>query len=1808
MIARRATLALAVLLAAGCTPSAPRLTKLVISPEKPVVSRGASATFVATGVYSDGSVRDVTAEVAWTVTDRVVAEVDSSGAPGTVRGLAPGTALVTARKGWVSGSRVLTVQDATVTALELSPPEPVLPVGVAQQLRLVAVFTDSTAREVTGDALWTIDGDTVQLGAQAGVVVGTAVGTATVHASYDGVVLTVPVRVTDATIVSVDVTPGQVSMPVGTSRQLIATATLSDASNLDVTESATWRSSDSAVVFVDTLAGERGRIAGRAAGNAEISATVAGVAGHSTVSVTETKLVSVELSPPDAVVAAGFTQAFTLTGVFDDGSVVELTHAADWASSVPSVANVAAAGQLRALSPGQVTVRATVQGLSASGALTVTSAVLTTLSVSPSQPSVAEGTSRALSALGTFSDGTSVDLTEQALWVSDDPSVATVSNIPGQRGLLRGVHTGGAGVAATLAGVSGRTGVTVTPAVLVRVELGPPDVQLPVGLSEPLRATGVFSDGSTQDLTASATWSSSNAAVAEVSNAAATRGEVTAIGVGTAVVHATVGGETGAANVLVSSAQLRALSISPPTPVVPAGGVVALTATGIYTDDSQRDLTADVTWTSLDPATASVSNASGTEGQVRGVLQGTAQVEARLAGISASVPVTVTAAQLVSLEVAPASLTLAAGLTHALAAVGTYSDATVRDLTDQASWTSSDPSVADVSTLGASRGVVTARRVGTVTVRAAIGAIAGTAAITVSPAHLESIAITPSPVSMPLGTTQQLAATGTYSDGTTQDVTAQVSWSSSAEAIAWVSPSGEVRARAQGSATISAVLSGVTGTASVTATPATYVGLELSPLTGTAPVGTGLSFTATGRYSDGSAVDVTAQATWESLTPAVAAVSTAAGSAGRATALALGTATIRATLLGRSATATLTVTEAVLASVAISPSPVRIAMGTTAPLHATGMWTDGSTADVSSQVTWSVNDPSIATISNAAATRGRVLGVAGGSTTVTASLNGKTGSAPVTVTTATATAIAVTPALPTAPAGYTRVLTATGTFSDGTTQDVSDVASWTSSDAALAIVSNAAGSWGTVSALAVGTPVITASALGRSGQVTFTVTSALLTGLSVSPASSSAPLGTTPRLVATGTFSDGTTRDVSEQAAWSSAAPQVAAPSNAAGQRGQLSTLALGGAVISATLGTFTATAQVTVTAAVIASIAVTPATPSLPQGTTQQLSATATMTDGTTQDVTAQATWISADAAVASVSMSPGSVGRVQANAIGAAQVQAVVGAVAGAVSVQVTPAELVSVGVTPVTLSLPSGLSQQLFATGVYTDATTRDLTDSATWSSADAAKVAVSNAAGSRGTITGLALGTAQVTASVGSVSGQASVTVTPAVLQTLQVTPSAPSVPLGLSRQLTATGVYSDGTTSDLTTAVAWASSVPGTAAVSSASGSEGLVQALALGTATISATASGISGSTVLTVTPAVLQQLQVTPANVSTPKGVGRQLTATGVYSDATTQNLTSQVTWASSNAAVVAVSNASGSEGFAAAVDVGSVTVSASLGSVTGTTPFTVTPAVLTGVSVTPAVVAATTGTVRQLGAVGVYSDGSTQSLTTQSAWSVTNGAIAFVSNATGSEGLVTMLAEGTTTVRAQFGALVGQATLVITQAQLVSVDIAPAFASTPLGFTRQFIAFGTYSNGSTQILTSQATWTSSDESIALLSNAAGTQGLMSTVDVGTVTISASYLGVTGTTTHTVTAAVLVALQVTPSSVSVAAGGTAQLAATGIFSDGSQQVLTDAVTWTSGDGAVAQVSNAAGSQGLVSAIASGTAVITATQGSVSAAVTVTVP
>src|SRR5207245_11627779 len=106
-----------------------------------------------------------------------------------------------------------------------------------------------------------------------------------------------------------------------------------------------------------------------------------------------------------------------------------------------------------------------------------------------------------------------------------------------------------------------------------------------------------------------------------------------------------------------------------------------------------------------------------------------------------------------------------------------------------------------------------------------------------------------------------------------------------------------------------------------------------------------------------------------------------------------------------------------------------------------------------------------------------------------------------------------------------------------------------------------------------------------------------------------------------------------------------------------------------------------------------------------------------------------------------------------------------------------------------------------------------------------------------------------------------------------------------------------------------------------------------------------------------------------------------------------------------------------------------------------------------------------------------------------------------------------GATTIQAVPGSVTGSTTLTVIAPALVSIALTPANASILLGSTQQFTATGSYTDNSTQILTSSVAWNSSAASVATITSA----GLAASVATGVTTIAAALNSISGSTTLTI-------------------------------------------------------------------------------------------
>jgi len=163
----------------------------------------------------------------------------------------------------------------------------------------------------------------------------------------------------------------------------------------------------------------------------------------------------------------------------------------------------------------------------------VTSVALTGVTLTPATLSVPVGTWVQLQAHAHYSDGTQVDVTAQASWVSSDPSIAPVSAASGSAGRVTGLTPGTATVTATWAGFPASTPVTVTGATLVSLSISPQNPTAPVGVLTQFTATGHYSDGTTIDLTEQVAWKTAPRHRGSVSNADGSRGQAVMLQSGT---------------------------------------------------------------------------------------------------------------------------------------------------------------------------------------------------------------------------------------------------------------------------------------------------------------------------------------------------------------------------------------------------------------------------------------------------------------------------------------------------------------------------------------------------------------------------------------------------------------------------------------------------------------------------------------------------------------------------------------------------------------------------------------------------------------------------------------------------------------------------------------------------------------------------------------------------------------------------------------------------------------------------------------------------------------------------------------------------------------------------------------------------------------------------------------------------------------------------------------------------------------------------------------------------------------------------
>jgi hypothetical protein len=298
-------------------------------------------------------------------------------------------------------------------------------------------------------------------------------------------------------------------------------------------------------------------------------------------------------------------------------------------------------------------------------------------------------------ATGDFGSGDVQDLTSAPIikWSSSNTAVANKPSAGKTTTAAAGTTTIGAQFGSTPAS----TNLTVSAAKLSSISITTPLTKLGEGTTMQLRATGKFSDGTTQDITSAATWKSSAAAISVSSS-----GFVTASIPGSATVTATLDGVSASTPSLqVNAVTIKSVTITPASANIAPGTTQAFKATATFGDNTQQDVTNLVQWSSSDASAATVQDFGTNAGVATALAPGTSNISAVFGSVNASTSsLTVNNATPSGLTITPANPNLALGTSQQLTATMTVNGSPVQDVTQVVTWSSSAIATAVVTRSG----------------------------------------------------------------------------------------------------------------------------------------------------------------------------------------------------------------------------------------------------------------------------------------------------------------------------------------------------------------------------------------------------------------------------------------------------------------------------------------------------------------------------------------------------------------------------------------------------------------------------------------------------------------------------------------------------------------------------------------------------------------------------------------------------------------------------------------------------------------------------------------------------------------------------------------------------------------------------------------------------------------------------------------------------------------------------------------------------------------------------------------------------
>ncbi|MZQ82561.1 hypothetical protein GQF01_10610 [Paenibacillus sp. 5J-6] len=802
-------------LVAGNAFAADEISKLVLNKNELALQVGDTANLTATAIFVSGSTENATVKTDWNSGTTEVASVYA----GVVTAKKEGKAVITAT--YMGKTEIVNVTvSKKVKSLTTDKRSLELRLNATEQLLITAYYDDGTSENVTSKADYTVDTSSI-VTVTNGLVKGQNPGSATVTVKYMNQSLTLPVDV--EVVRRIDAESSNVSLLLNGTADIKIMATYPNGDIADVSEKVVWATDKAKVA--DAI---KGKVTGYSVGTANLTATYGTKSTTITVDVDST--LKLELDKQNLLLKKDATGVLKLTATYADGKTEDITDRAEWATSDENIVQVSK-GKLSAIAIGEAKIYAKYGDKAVVANVDVE--VPRRLVVDTELVSLQTGQEQLLVLHATYADGTSAVVTESAEWSVDDENVAFVTK--GK------VTTYKAGVATITAKYGGKTTTTkVEVDIPTIIKPSKKAVNLQIGGSEKITLMASFKDGREVDVTNKAEWTTSNKDIAE-----ARGGEIFGLATGAATITVKYGTRT--AVIQVSVGVLKSLKVSQEKLTMKKGDSVTLTAEALYTDETKKDVTSDVIWTSSNVKAATVDG-----GVVKAIASGETTLTAQLDNKTVTIPVQVDMASDLTANVA--NLVFDLNETRTIVLTATDSSGAPRTVTNDAEWKTSNSAIVLVS-----KGVVTPVTRGKATITATYGG--KSISIPVEIGVVAGLVADKTFIVTKRGDQVQIKLTATLSNGTTKDVTETATWKVNSYKLGTVT-NGLFTPTASGKTTITGSFGGKTVAIPVEIDSLKYLKTDVVKVQLTE--GSTANVVALATYTDGSEEDVTKPALWTS--------------------------------------------------------------------------------------------------------------------------------------------------------------------------------------------------------------------------------------------------------------------------------------------------------------------------------------------------------------------------------------------------------------------------------------------------------------------------------------------------------------------------------------------------------------------------------------------------------------------------------------------------------------------------------------------------------------------------------------------------------------------------------------------------------------------------------------------------------------------------------------------------------------------------------------------------------------------------------